>query len=301
MEDSKLENFLNIIHMEMREDLKDVFLKKVIVNKEKERIKVFLECSTMISLDSYLALKDSFESYFNSSVFLFIVNNGNRSLYLDEYFKYFLPSYIDYFQDRLKVNGENNNYVVVYNHGEQKQLEEYLEEINTKLKSVGYLEISILLDEESRKETVKQIADDFKKVDYDDLSSIPVASLERKFTRRKRIKTIDDENVYYGDLINGDPISLSNIVLEDNDLIVECEIFGVDVFESSKSNFKIITLKITDYTDSMYAKIFLNDSLELERLVKLIKSGKWYKFFGYTKIDPYVNGEVVFNVGAINV
>ena len=48
--------------------------------------------------------------------------------------------------------------------------------------------------------------------------------------------------------------------------IIEGYLFGVDYFESSKNNFKIITLKITDYTDSIYVKVFTRDTTEYEDL-----------------------------------
>ena len=38
---------------------------------------------------------------------------------------------------------------------------------------------------------------------------------------------------------------------------VEVKVFGKDLFESTKSSFKIITLKVTDYTDSFYCKNIL--------------------------------------------
>ena len=68
-----------------------------------------------------------------------------------------------------------------------------------------------------------------------------------------------------------------------------------------KTDFKIITLKLTDYTDSMYAKIFLNNEEELKRLLGILKNNKWFKFSGYTKHDQYLNDEIVFNVESINI
>ena len=106
--------------------------------------------------------------------------------------------------------------------------------------------------------------------------------------RRKKVKTVDDPNVYLGEVIAGEVINIKDIVSEDNDLIIECEIFGVDVYESAKTDFKIITLKLTDYTDSMYAKIFTTDTDELTRLLGILKNGKWFKFKGYTKKDKYL-------------
>ena len=55
---------------------------------------------------------------------------------------------------------------------------------------------------------------------------------------------------------------------EDNEIVIEAEVFGSEGFESSKSDFKIVTLKITDYTDSIYAKVFTRDKDEYEKYLK---------------------------------
>ena len=304
MEDEKLEKFLNIIHMDNIEKYKNLFLKKVVISKKKEEIKLYLQGNSMISLDCYKKLKTQMEEFFHSKVFIYMENIGDKSLYLKDYYDFYLPKYISFFQNRLKINGNNNNYIVVYNQGEKRQIEEYLGEINEKLTSIGYEPLGVYLDEEERNVILKQIKEETEQIDIkkslEVKRSIPLDT--PKFEpRRKKIKTVDDDRVYYGTVIEEAPISLSSIVSEDNDLVVECEIFGVDVFESSKSNFKIITLKITDYTDSMYAKVFLNEAEELERLTKLLKPNKWVKLKGYTKVDRYSNDEIVFNVNAINV
>ena len=66
---------------------------------------------------------------------------------------------------------------------------------------------------------------------------------------------------------------MSLLLGEDNDVTVEGYIFGTDYFESNKSNFKIITLKITDETDSIACKVFCNEDEEYARLCKALKVG----------------------------
>ena len=304
--ENKLEQFLNIIHMDINiiDNFKDVFLKKVVVSKQNDLIKIYLTTKLMITLKDYQELKTRTKEFFNSNILIYIENLGDKSLYLNDYYNYFLPKYITYFSDRLKINGEKNNYVVVYNHAEFNQLNEYLKDISENLENLGYNPITIYQDEDQRENVLTLINQEIKDIDINIkpiVNNNQVNEYPKFEPRRKKVNTIDDPKVYYGDLIDGDVVYLQNIVSEDNDLIVECEVFGSEVFESNKSNFKIITLKITDYTDSMYAKIFLNDSLELARLMGILKNGKWFKFKGYTKKDKYSGDEIVFNVTAINV
>ncbi len=301
----QLENFLTTIHFQGNLDkFKDISLKKVNVNTKKNVINIYLILKEMLPLEEYKNLEEQASLFFNSKVYINIENLGDKSLYLEDYFNYFLPITLKYFNERLKINGSNNNFITVYNHGEYKQISEYLDEINNSLERLGYNKILIFEDDSKRENIVKLINEDIKNVESLKLEVVKNNDkVETKtFTpRRKKIETVDDERVYYGNLIEDEPISLKDIVGETSDLTIECQVFGSEVFESSKSNFKIITLKITDYTDSMYAKIFLNNSEELSKLTKILKNQQWFRFKGYTKIDKYALDELVFNVTAINV
>ena len=301
--ENKLEYFLELIHMDKKEEFINTKLQRVIVNSKDSIITIFLETTELIEPKLYFELKQKMENYFQSNIEIKINNLGDKSLYLDEYYKMFLPKYINYFQDRLKINGENNNYIVVYNQGELKQVNDYLKEINNHLTNLGFNPLTVYLDEEERVEIQKLIQDNLDNINYEKKkTSFQPDSESKPFEpRRKKVKTVDDPNVYLGEVIAGEVINIKDIVSEDNDLIIECEIFGVDVYESAKTDFKIITLKLTDYTDSMYAKIFTTDTDELTRLLGILKNGKWFKFKGYTKKDKYSMDEIVFNINSINV
>lgn len=299
--ENKLEYFLTLIHLDNIEEFKNTKLLRVIVNNKDSLITIFLETERMISVDNYLKLKDQMENYFNSKVEIRINNLGDKSLYLEEYFKKFLPEYGKYFQDRLKINGDNNNYIVAYNQGEEREINNYLKGINTNLVNLGYNPLTVFVDEENRANIRKMINENLTNIEVKKTSEPSNFETKTFEPRRKKVKTVEDERVYLGEVIEGDTINIKDIVSEDNDLIIECEIFGVDIFESTKSNYKIITLKLTDYTDSMYAKVFTTDSEELKRLVGILKPSKWFKFKGYTKRDKYTMDEIVFNISSINV
>lgn len=299
--ENKLEYFLTLIHLDDIEEFKNTKLLRVIVNNKDSLITIFLETEIMISVNNYLKLKSQMENYFNSKVEIRINNLGDKSLYLEDYFKNFLPEYGKYFQDRLKINGDNNNYIVAYNQGEERELNNYLKSININLVNLGYNPLTVFVDEENRVNVRKMINDNLANIEVKKTSEPSNFETKTFEPRRKKVKTVEDERVYLGEVIEGDTINIKDIVSEDNDLIIECEIFGVDIFESTKSNYKIITLKLTDYTDSMYAKVFTTDSEELKRLVGILKPSKWFKFKGYTKRDKYTMDEIVFNISSINV
>ena len=86
---------------------------------------------------------------------------------------------------------------------------------------------------------------------------------------------------------------IKDVLYEVDNINILGTIFGIEYFES-KSGYKIITLKVTDYTDSMYVKMFTKDDEEYALIKKLLKEGKWYNFYGKAAMDKYAN-EIVFN------
>ncbi len=79
-----------------------------------------------------------------------------------------------------------------------------------------------------------------------------------------------------------------------SDVVVEVFVFGVELKETNKG-FNIITYKISDYTDSLFAKIFTKDKEITKTLMKRVTEGSWYKMRGYVKNDSF-SGELVLNI-----
>ena len=130
-----------------------------------------------------------------------------------------------------------------------------------------------------------------------------VVSSEQKEEKKQssishKPKNSSNEDVLYGEEIDGTPTRIDNVNSELSNVIIEGKLFGVDEFESSKSDFKIITLKVTDYTNSIYCKLFFNNADEFNDMKKKLKTNNWYKIEGYTKDDTYAKS-LVLNVRAI--
>ena len=105
----------------------------------------------------------------------------------------------------------------------------------------------------------------------------------------------DGNKIIMGDDIIGSANQIINIQGPMNSVILETEIFGVDLFESNKTNFKIITLKLTDKTDSILAKLFTKNTDEYNAYAKEFKEGKWIKIEGQVKYDEYAK-DLVLNI-----
>lgn len=110
-----------------------------------------------------------------------------------------------------------------------------------------------------------------------------------------------DSNILYGEDITGKVSRIDNITTEMNDVVIEGKLFGIDLFESSKSDFKIITLKVTDYTNSIYCKLFFNNANEFNDMKSKIKEGNWYRIQGYSKNDNYAKSLVINIRSLVNI
>ena len=107
-------------------------------------------------------------------------------------------------------------------------------------------------------------------------------------------KPKEENPVILGDEPKGAITEIKDIIAEESGVTVEVYVFGVEEFESSRSAFKILTFKISDNTDSIYAKIFTKDADLFKMLSKKMKSG-WFRINGYVKQDIYAK-DLVLNI-----
>ena len=123
--------------------------------------------------------------------------------------------------------------------------------------------------------------------------------LEQKLKEEAAVVVKQEESpIIHGDEINGPITDIKDIIAEEGNINVEAYVFGVEEFESSKSAFKILTFKISDNTDSIYAKFFTKDKDDFKKLSKKMKSG-WFRINGYVKQDVYAK-DLVLNIRSVN-
>ena len=301
--DNKLKDILDIIKYPQDEytSFLEMKLLKVLVNKKS--MKLIFENNVPLKLDVYLKLKKYLEDYFKCNCVIEIHALKEDLTNIRECYEYAMKyTSLPILNDRLKSN-YNSYYINLNNESEKKQTENDVNKINEILSLMGYPKLEVMINEFNRVKVSEKIEKDLKvKVE-------PIVYHEEKKdkfdykNRPKKIATVEDEKVIFGKIIDDEIININTIVdenKEQNDLAIEAMVFGIDTFESTKTNFKIITLKITDNTNSMFAKVFTSNKDDYEKYLKIFKENTWYKFFGYTKIDQYARGELVFNVQSAN-
>ena len=160
---------------------------------------------------------------------------------------------------------------------EANLIDSFNDEFSKYLKNLGLSEVELvpIINDEKRKEIKEEIEN--SKTDI-------IVNKEPEF------------KIIMGEEIKSKKITeIKDIIGEENNVTVEAYIFGIEEFVSNKSNFKILTLKISDKTDSILAKIFTREDDEFNKYKAGLKEGKWYAFRGYVKNDTFAK-DLVFNV-----
>ena len=98
-------------------------------------------------------------------------------------------------------------------------------------------------------------------------------------------------SVLLGQEINAEISVINNVIGESKNVAFEAYIFGIECLE--RDNINIITLKISDKTNSMLAKIFKKEKSEFQLIKKELKEGNWYRFFGNVMYDNFARDYVL--------
>ena len=278
----------------------DAKITKIKVNSHTGAWQVFITKTNPLPVEIYAELEEKkylLDQNAEAITFIFDITNLDLNIYIT-YYPYLLNKLkddlkvLEIYEDCLKIE-DGFLTLVVSNEVEKEKLSACLEKINTFYKLLGYkfnIEIIIrhedkILEEIKRElETTPPLKKTLPKEEKE-----PSPSKEKQYHREPK-----DPNSIIGRGIKEEAIKIKTLLGEDNNVVVEGFVFGTDYFESSKTDFKIITLKITDYTDSIYCKVFVRDDDEYARLCKELKTGNWYKIRGYTKNDQFAK-ELVLN------
>lgn len=276
----------------------DAKMTKIKVNEKKNSWHIFITKTELLPIGAYEELQEKkylLDENAKEIEFVFEINHLDLESYRD-YYPYLLKTLkeelkvLEIYEDCLHI--EDGFLILVANNDiEKEKLESCIHKINTFYKLIGYpFNIDIIVRHEEN--ILEEIQHDLE------VSAPLVPKKEEKKEEPPKEKSYrrepKDPNAIIGRGIKEEPIKIKTLLGEDNNVVVEGFVFGTDYFESSKTDFKIITLKITDYSDSIYCKVFVRDNDEYARLCKELKEGNWYKIRGYTKNDQFAK-ELVLN------
>lgn len=308
----KLEKLLNKINLnkEYYTYFEEGKLEKIVGNKNKDNYCFFIKIKTNLPLYVYkeflMNLKDTFNTFKSIGV-KFNCLNKDDSLIVD-YYKYLIERYskkcpmLEMFIDNKVVLEESNIIINVSNEVEENKIKSIKKDLEEDFSSFGYeLNIDTIINEEEGKKVLEEIEKDKEKNSFvdenrlnkkEEIVEVDKKAFYKQNYKPKRIETVDDPKAILGRVIDSEVVRMDTIVGRPNLIAVEGEIFGIDIRET-KTDLKIITLKITDNTDSIYGKIFINGDEDLNRIKGNLKVGNFYKFRGSIKEDKYSNEDVL--------
>ena len=272
----------------MENDFNSGCLKKIVCNKNRDSYRFDICLDTNLPLSTYITFCNLLNKRFtNYKSITTLVNVTNVKMdYFKDYFDYVIDKYTSespmlksYKECELNY-ADNLVSFKVANKAEKMPFDHMQDNIQKDLKSMGYnVNFEVGIDKEKEAELKAEIED----------------SLKIKDTKPVKKQA----SVIMGETIKSKISLIKDLIVEENNITVEGYVFADPDFHETKSKFIILTLKITDYTDSIYAKVFIKDEKDVVKLQKALKKGNWYKFRGYTKNDNY-SKELVLNIRDIN-
>ena len=303
--DDKIKILLDKINIDEKsyQYFSSAVLTKIKINSKKNSWVVYIDIDNLLPIDLYEEVeskKNLLDKNASSIDIVYNVKNKNLELYKN-YYSAILNSLKkelkapELYEDCMNIQ-DGKLILIVSNSQEQMKLEKVFPKIKKFYKRLSYDDnIEIIINhhndvQEAIQHELENIEVEVSNKKEKDKEKEAVVKEKKQYRRAPK----DENSIFGGHAIKEKPIKIKTIIGEDGDVAVEAKIFGLDFFESAKTDFKIITLKITDFSDSMYCKVFVRDDEEYNTLKKELKEGNWYLIKGYTKNDPY-SKEIVLN------
>lgn len=311
--DNKLKKLLEQINWTLEDYsyFEDGKLERIIGSSDKTKYTFLINIKSILPVEIFesfiMHLKDSFGAV-EKVVAVMTPSNENYDL-VQEYFNYLInrysikcPALATLIDTTVELKSETL-IIPIDNIAEENKLYSLEKDIIMDFRSFGYKieRINPILKDDPEsvlEESVPVFIPDERFEKREELIEEGKNNFKKNF-KPKSIETEDHPDVVLGRLIDTVAATIGSITEPVNGVTLEAELFGMD-FRETKTDLVIITLKITDYSDSIYAKIFANDKETVSRIKKGLKIGKWYKFRGNVKEDKY-SGEDSLSIYDINI
>lgn len=272
-------------------------IKKIIVQEEKniwniilnnpknikyEALNLFLEC-----LNSYVKKKYTYKIVIDTE-------EEDLSLY-EDYYKEILilinnnNLYYNMFSDRL-VKDDNKYFIEVYNKAEEITLRKKLECINNYFTKFGFKTLPEIRINLEKGNLIKAEIDNDKQIDDSKFKVTKKIPSQEEFTPKNKNNSYQRSNQLFKE-VTGPITALNDINYEIDNIVVEVKIFGI--VPAAKKGFYGFTLKVTDFTTSMYLRIFARSEEEYEKYLNSFKEDMWIRVKGNIKNNNFYNDFVI--------
>ena len=277
---NKLDSFLNSISYENKDNLKDLNIEKVVLKKSSETFEVYLKSEKPIDClyidELFKCAKKGINGDKKCKIFIEYNNVDNESIL--SAFKYVLklliskkPSLANLEEAKISVDDG----IILLNVATQSEVDlvnDLSKNIIKKMDEFGYkdLNITTILDVEENEKIKNEIK-------------------ASKVVKVEEIKK-EKKTILLGKHIDGDITRIDDILGELTNVIVEAYVFGKEEKNTDRTN--IMTLKISDKSNSMLAKFFVREIDEFNDISSYLKNDKWFRFHGNVKYDDFAKDYV---------
>ena len=266
-----------------REILKNIEIVKVFLHKNTETFEVLMKNHQVLP---YEVVKELFEACKNK---IHQKENCYITLQYEEVTEEDLNGYVEALLkevvekkpslvgvlDTIPVCQNKTCKIGVSNRTVEEEMKKETKKMEETLKGygLGKVNFEIAFDEEMQKSIKEEIQKDKE---------------EREVVE---VKPKIEGNILLGKAIDGEPTAINNIMGDAKNVIIEAYIFGIDTLE--RENINIITLKVSDKTNSILAKIFKRDKKEYQAVMGSLKAGNWYRIQGNVEFDNFAKDLVL--------
>ncbi len=240
-------------------------------------------------IDAFVKKSKSFFSEYEL-VFDFFVESPLNIDIINQYFNYYINSFefshpvLNIFTNRtLKYLPDLSEVrIEVYNKFEYELINDSLQLVSEHLNTLG-LEVDFgcveVVFEENNEEELKVL--------------VKQAYVENKVAHREEVvKTVVNNNdLAYGKKIGKVTHKISLLEPNMSNICIEGEVFNVDSFKT-RNNKYIISIYVTDYSESTIAKVFLDENAKELDAINSLK-GKYVKIAGHMTFDSFAKCDII--------
>lgn len=277
--------------LDQKQHFEEMSITKTVVSKNSNRLTIYLKSLSYINIqviDRFVNELNSFFDFNDVKIEIDVEEAATVDI-ITSYFKYVARS-LQFSQNienvlvnrNLEVDFENKEVrILVHNHYEYEAIAKSLEIIEVILNNYGLkfnflsfeIEHELELDDE-----LQQILEDAKNEEVE--------------VKKEEVKVVvNNTNMLYGKKIGRVTHKINLLETNSSNICIEGEVFQVDSYVT-KTEKVIVTIYVTDYTNSISGKLFLNkDDKNLKEILAL--KGKYIKMYGHVTYDSYARCDVI--------
>ena len=288
-------------------------ISKVEVSKSKKTLHFYLSLKQVIPAPNFLVFIEKFQNTFqkistiNEATFEIVYQNAPSQ---DDVVKYF-PMVIAYlsrenlmirFLESFTVNVSDEKLdILVSSERDVTDIDEnYAHLIQNAFKTFGLFvgDVTPIISEESKSEeeferereaALPEIKPPAPRDESDDANALTKEKNDAKPANKYRSQYKRPDPVAtetsFGPRISGEVATCRDVT--EGNAVLEGYIFAAEARDVKNGELMIITAKLTDYTDSIYIKMFLREGEARNRIPKILAKGNWIKVSGKVAFDDY--------------